>query len=137
SDYQIRVAVRSAGSTSTIGDLMQSVPFTVVAPISSVTLTSNLPSPEPVKTTIRWSAVASGGITPYQYKWWLYNGTGWTAVTGWTTSSTWSWTPAAAGSAYIVRVWVRSAGQTADAAEGAASQPYAITKAKCQAAHCR
>jgi hypothetical protein len=126
-DYQVRVAVRSSGSTSTSGEMTQSMPFTVTAPTpASVILLSNVPSPQTVGSTILWSAVPSGGIAPYQYRWWVFDGKAWSAESAWTTSSTWSWRPTVANAGYVVRVWVRSAGQSSDAAEAAASVAFPI-----------
>jgi hypothetical protein len=130
-DYQVRVAARSAGSTSQTGELTQSVPFTVTAPsAASVTLTADVASPQPVGSRVRWSAFATGGVAPYQYRWWVFDGSVWRAKTGWRTSSTWSWTPKVANDSYVVRVWMRSAGQTANAAEASASVPFSIKPKK-------
>jgi Fibronectin type III domain len=141
SDYQIRVAVRSSGSSSTTGELTQSTPFTVTAPfVSAATLISNLPAPQLVGTTVLWSAGGTGGVTPYQYKWWVYDGVTWTATTDWTTSSTWSWTPPTANSSYSVRVWVRSAGSMVDAPEASSSIAFAIKPTRlrnCQGPKCK
>jgi hypothetical protein len=146
SDYQVRVAVRSAGSTSATGEITQTVPFTVSGPVATnVSLKSNLSAPRATGTTILWSASPVGGIAPYQYKWWVYDGSVWTAVTTWTTNSSWSWSPTLANSAYVVGVWVRSAGNAADAAETSTSTPFAITtatsspngKGNCQGRKCR
>ena len=60
-NYQVRVAVRSAGSSSTVGEMVRSVPFVVTAGVASVTLQPSLPAPQKVGTTILWSAAASGG----------------------------------------------------------------------------
>jgi Fibronectin type III domain len=142
SDYQISVAVRSSGSTSTTGELSQSVPFAVTQPtVSAVGLVSSVPSPQVVGTTVAWSATASGGIPPYQYKWWVYDGTTWNAMTGWGTGATWSWTPTVANNNYTVRVWARSAGDVVDAGEASNSIAYAIkspTKTRlCQGPKCK
>jgi Fibronectin type III domain len=140
-DYQVRVAVRSAGNGSATGEMSQSAPFTIAPSVSSVTLTSNLPAPQLAGTSIIWSAVPSGGSSPYQYKWWVYDGKVWTATTTWTTSSTWTWTPATANASYVIRIWVRSAENLTDAAEASASVPYAIKSASrirtCQGPKCR
>jgi hypothetical protein len=57
---------------------------------------------------------ASGGLTPYQYKWWVFDGIDWTVVQPWSTSNTFVWTPTTANAGYRVSVWVRNAGTTAD-----------------------
>jgi hypothetical protein len=129
SDYQVRVSVRSSGSTNTTGELTQTVPFVISGPVASATLNSNVPSPQAAGTAILWSASALGGIAPYQYRWWVFDGSVWSAATSWTTSSTWSWTPRSANSAYTVRVWVRSASDTVDAAEASTSVVFPITAA--------
>jgi hypothetical protein len=133
--YLVKVAVRSAGSISTTGELTQTAPFTVTVPIS-VSLTSQLRSPQPAGTTIPWSVTVSGGTAPYQYRWWVFNGSSWTAMTTWTTSSTWSWKPGSPNDGYMVRVWVRSAGNSADAPDASTSVSFPISK-KCQGAKCR
>ncbi len=126
-DYQVRVAARSAGSTSETGELTQSVPFTVTAPpVASVTLTADLASPQPVGSRVRWSAFATGGVAPYQYKWWVFDGSVWTVKTDWRKRSTWSWTPTVANDEYVVQVWVRRAGQTGNVPEASASVPFPI-----------
>jgi hypothetical protein len=131
-DYQVRVAVRSSGSSSTVGEMVQSVPFKVTAPrVASVTPQPSVAAPQKVGTQIRWSAAASGGAPgyQYQYRWWVFNGSVWSATTGWTTSSTWSWMPVVANDGYIVRVGVRRAGITTDAPEASASVPFPIKSA--------
>ena len=64
--------------------------------------------------TITFTASASGGTAPYQFKWWLWNGTAWNIVQDWSASATFVWTPTVANSGYQVIAWVRSAGNTAD-----------------------
>ena len=67
SDYQVRVAVRSAGSTSATGEITQTVPFTVSGPVATnVILKSNLSAPQATGTTILWSASPVGGMAPFQ-----------------------------------------------------------------------
>jgi len=140
-DYQVRVAVRSSGSNSTSGEMAQSAPFTVTAPVASLTLQANVAPPQLVGGTILWSASASGGIAPYQFRWWLFDGSVWSAKTAWTTSSTWSWTPTSPNSSYTVRVWVRSAGSASDVPETSVSVPFPIESAprvrKCQGPKCK
>jgi hypothetical protein len=70
----------------------------------------------PVETgeTSVWTAVASGGVGPLQYQFWLSEpGTGWRVLQPWSSGSEVEWTPLVAGS-YNMQVWVRSAGSTAD-----------------------
>ena len=147
-DYQVRVAVRSAGNTSTTGELSRSMSYTVNAPavsvdapvvsvdapvvsvdapvVSDVTLKPNLAPPQPPGTTVVWSASASGSVGPLHYRWWLFDGTTWTPMTPWTTSATWPWTPKTPGDGYIVQVQVRRATQATDAAEATAAARFPV-----------
>ena len=125
-DYQIRVAVRSSGSSSTVGEMVQSVPFTLIARVASVTLQANVAPPQTAGSTIGWSAAALGGAAPYEYRWWVFSGGVWSAASAWTTSSTYSWMPTVASDSYKVGVEVRSAGNSADAGEASASVPFPI-----------
>jgi len=114
--YTIQVWVRSAGSTASWEAWRSSSAFTVTAPagpsISSITPTP--PSPVTVGTAVTWTAVASGGTAPLQYKFWLYNVStaAWAVLQEYATNSQVRWTPSATGT-YQVQVWVRSAGSTA------------------------
>jgi hypothetical protein len=145
--YQVTVAARSAGSTSATGDISrQSAPFVVtsptatpptvtpptvaapptVTPVSSASLAANLPSPQVTGTRIQWSASGTGGVVPYQYKFSLYNGSTWTDMTAWTTTSTWTWLPTTQSNNYVIRVWLRSAGETADTPDASAQVSFQI-----------
>jgi hypothetical protein len=130
SNYRVAVWVRSAGSSGgseasverwysiTAAVAPPPPPPTSTAPtarVSSVGLTSNVPSPQPVGTSIAWTASPDGGTAPHQYQWWIYNGTTWLAATSWTNANTYTWQPAAANTNYRVAVWVRSAGSTGGA----------------------
>jgi cell wall-associated protease len=89
-----------------------------------LTLTSigaNRVAPQPVGTAVTFTAIATGGTAPYQYKWWVHDGTDWVVRRDWSTSNTWTWTPTVANALYRVSVWVRNAGSSADAYDNAAS----------------
>jgi hypothetical protein len=94
--------------------------------ISAVTIGANKVAPQPAGSTITFTALPAGGVAPYQYKWWIYNGDTWVPMTSWTQSSTFAWTPATANAGGRVTVWVRSTGNTADDAEGRAAMDFAI-----------
>src|SRR5205085_1662663 len=60
-----------------------------VSPAMTVsTVTSDKASPQPAGTTITFTASASSGVSPYQYKWWIYNGSIWTMVQDWSSTAT-------------------------------------------------
>jgi hypothetical protein len=126
--YRVGVWIRNAGNTTDAYDNPSSngsIPFSVSGGTTSglvmTSLTANPASPKPVGTPVTFTAVATGGTAPYQYKWWLFDGSSWTVVQNWTTSNTFAWTPTAPGTGYRVGVWIRNAGSTADAYDNSAS----------------
>ncbi len=137
SAYRVGVWVRSAGKTADVDEANEGAYFaiTVAAPpattsrVSAVTLTANQVPPQPPGSTITWSVQPTGGVAPYAYKWWLYNGTSWSLLKDWGASASFTWTPAAANSAYRLGVWVRSAGNTSDVDEANQSAYFAIAAA--------
>src|SRR5206468_941938 len=70
------------------------------------------------KETGTFRATATGSTPPYQYKWYVGDGTGWSVAQNWSTSSTYAWTPTTANVNYRLEVWVRSAGNTVELPEG-------------------
>jgi cell wall-associated protease len=108
--YRIAVEARSAGALTPEGEA--GAMFVIAPSVTSVTLSPNRVSPQRVGTTIMWTATPAGGVAPIAYRWYVYNGSRWTAVTSWTTSNTFAWTPTAANSGYRVEVEARSAGAT-------------------------
>jgi hypothetical protein len=106
-------ALNSAG----VSPYSSEVAATVGSPLTVTSLTPNTTSPQPVGTTITFSATASGGSAPYQYKWWIVNGTALTVGSNWSTNSSFAWTPTSANANYTIRVWARNFGSTADAAD--------------------
>jgi hypothetical protein len=53
--------------------------------------------------------VGHGGVTPYQYRWRVFDGTRWTVLRDWSTSNIYTWTPVVASPMYQIEVAVRSA----------------------------
>jgi hypothetical protein len=80
-------------------------------------VTPDRSAPQIAGTTVNWTAAATGGTAPYQFKWWVFDGVNWIALTGWSTTTTFTWTPTVANPNYQVGVWVRSAGNLADTPE--------------------
>ena len=102
-------------------------------PLTVTNLTANLPSPQPLGTTIGFTATATGGSTPYQYKWWISDGTTSTVGKNWSTSSSFAWTPATASPNYVVTVWARNASSTIDSFDNPAAKlslTFAVNTAK-------
>ncbi|HYB94097.1 MAG TPA: hypothetical protein VEC39_03930, partial [Vicinamibacterales bacterium] len=131
--------VRSAGNTADNYESSTEQYFaisasttTVVAPTpaptakaTAVTIAANMVAPQPVGTTITWTATPTGGVAPHQYKWMAFDGVSWTTF-DWTTSNTFAWRPLNASQYARVAVWVRSAGATADIYEVSTEKYFAI-----------
>ena len=131
--YKVGVWMRSAGVTINSQEGSNEMPFAITsttsAPptaVSSVSLVANHVAPQFTGTTIVWTASATGGAAPLQYKWSVYDGITWQVVANWSTSSTYSWTPDKYNTSYQVSVGVRSAGNTADQAEASDAEPFPI-----------
>ena len=130
SDARIAVSVRSAAGTATAD-----YPFAIFdagtggtyLPAKSLTITSDLPSPQYAGTAITWTATQSGGTGPMVYKWFVYDLGLWKPVGSWSSSNQFTWRPTVAASDYQVSAWVKRAGSTAEGAEASAAQPFVIT----------
>lgn len=150
--HRVSVWVRSYGATADVaeaaaesyytisGDAVSTPPPTTTSPTTTspttsptakataVSISSNLPAPQSVGTTITWTATPTGGVAPHQYQWWIYDGVAWTE-TAWSTSNTYAWTPARVSDYARVSVWVRSAGSTASIYEASTEKYFAIKAA--------
>jgi hypothetical protein len=131
--YQVRVWARSARSRADQPQALATVPFsigspnTVTAPVSKLTVTST-PSPQPAGTALSFVATPVGGTAPYQYKWYTYDGAGWTVRADWSSSNTFTWTPMSPSDRFQIEVWVRSAGNTNHLVpEAFVNVPFVIT----------
>ena len=116
--YYFALRAYNAAGTSPYSN---EVSVTTLSPLTVTNLTANRASPQPPGTTITFSATASGGIPPYQYKFWIITGTTQTVGRNWSTTSTFAWTPTVANSNYTIRVWARNASSTADAPDNPAA----------------
>ncbi|MBY0496927.1 MAG: hypothetical protein K2Y23_22180 [Cyanobacteria bacterium] len=128
-NYGVKAWVRSAGNTSNTPEAetqLQSFPTTGGGPATAVALSPDRASPQPVGTTITWTATPTDGIAPHQYKWLILDGGVWSEVTGWTTSNTFTWTPTRPANDWKVAVRVRSAYNTDDAPEAEIGVWYTI-----------
>jgi len=142
-NYRIRVWVKGAASTADEAEASAEQAFAITdttapapapappapspALVSSVALTANRPSPQPAGNPIGFTATPTGGTAPFVYKWFYFMGTAWTAFGDWSSSPTFSWYPTEPNSTYRIRVWVKSAANTADQPEASAELPFAIT----------
>ncbi|HEU4758658.1 MAG TPA: PQQ-dependent sugar dehydrogenase, partial [Dehalococcoidia bacterium] len=115
--HKFGVWVRSAGSTAAYESYLGTAVFTITAATATATsLTANVTFPVAAGTQVTWTATATGGSAPLQYRFWRFDvATGtWTMVRDYTTSNTFLWaTTAADVGQHKFGVWVRSAGSTA------------------------
>lgn len=107
--------------------------WTVRPPIASGGMTANRVAPQLVGTPITFTAAATGGTTPYQYRWWLYDGTSWQMLRDWTTSASFTWTPATANANYLVHAWINDANSTTATSDVTASMKFPIVAGPLQA----
>jgi hypothetical protein len=124
------MGVTSDPSTEVSGTTAPAVPPGVTAlavppGMTAVALTSNVPSPQVIGTTVTWLATATGGVAPYEFQWVLYGAGQWT-VLPWTADSTWTWTPSTPGKDYQVTVAVRSSGSSSTDGELQQSVPFTV-----------
>ena len=135
-NYRIAVWVTHAGKTT--GDPeaeAKSATFAITEPVaarlSSVALVSNVASPQPVSSTIVWTATATGGTGPLAYMWFISNdgGVSWTPTGPYAASNQLTWTPTAVNANYRVAVWAKHAANTSGEPEAEAKTPaFAITE---------
>ena len=96
----------------TTGDVIASSQRNVIR--NTVTLTSNLISPQVIGANITFTAEVQNTPGNYEYKFWLKANGVWTAMQGYSTSNTWTWdTTGATAGAYGVQVYVRNVGSSA------------------------
>jgi predicted secreted protein len=129
--YTITVWARSAGVTADAPQASAQVSYSIdapAAPLSITSLTSTLASPRVIGTSIGFNAVATGGQAPYQFKWWVFDGASWKVGREWSTSASFNWQPTAPGE-YLVAVWARNNGVTANQSQALAQVAYTITAA--------
>jgi hypothetical protein len=127
--YMVAVWARSAGVTDDASQAMAQVSYSITPatplPPLVMSLSSSVQSPQVPGSTITFSAGATGGRAPYQFKWWIHDGSQWTVARDWGTGQTLSWQPTRTGT-YMVAAWVRNSGVTADASQSLAQTTYVI-----------
>jgi hypothetical protein len=94
----------AAGNTS--ADVLT---VTYTAPLRIASLTADRAAPQPLGTTVTFTAVGAGDSGPYEYHWRVYDGAKWVTASAWSTSNQFVWKPTKVTSLYQVRAVVRSA----------------------------
>jgi hypothetical protein len=125
--FNIAVWARSLG-TSDDQKATAAVAFTVDARprMSGVALTSDVGSPQLPGATILLTAMGSGGVPPYQYKFLVFDGERLSTLQDWSEAATAAWRPAVVNPKYRLIVWARGAGYSAFKPEAVAWLPFAI-----------
>ena len=107
--YYFQLWVRNAGSLNPYDAFTGAGPATIGAP-ASLSVTSFTYSTAPiVGTPTTLTAAAAGGLGPYTYKFWVYNGSAWSVGQDWSAAATFDWIPTTSN-AHWFQVWVRNAG---------------------------
>lgn len=126
--YPVKVDVRPVGATvdsaatQTINYVIN-VPPAPPTPLTLSSVIANIVSPQVAGAPITFTANASGGTSPLQYRFTLLNGNVSTIVQDYSAANSWTWNSATASGAYTVQVDVASAGST----QSAATQKMAYT----------
>jgi hypothetical protein len=84
--------------------------------------------PAVVGRLITWRAFAIGGNGPFEYQFWVYDGTNWTLGQGYCPSNTFVWKPPASGT-YLLQVWARHVGSSAPFEDWKSSGFFNVTGA--------
>ena len=143
--YIVSVRVRRAGCRRENGESSAEAGFAILAQwpplmkarsttpvslpavaVSTVTLRPTLSSPQRPRTTITWTAEATGGGAALEYQWFVYDGRRWAIAKSWSTTDIFSWTPPTPNQRYRVAVWVRRGGSTTDHFEACAEDEFTI-----------
>jgi hypothetical protein len=131
-NYIVAVWARNEGVTDDASQAMAQVSYTIApaTPTSPLvmSLTSSVASPQAPGTPITFTAAATGGRAPYQFKWWVHDGAQWSVAQEWSNGQTFSWQPTRLGK-YVVAAWIRNSGVTADASQSLAQVTYVIGSA--------
>ncbi|HEY3488540.1 MAG TPA: putative Ig domain-containing protein [Candidatus Deferrimicrobiaceae bacterium] len=125
--YTAEVCARSRGSLAD-NEAVRTLPYTLNAGVSSVSLSASPASPQIVGTTVTFTGAATGGTSPYQYRFRIRNSGG-TIVSSanYGTSATFAWsTSSLAAGSYTAEVCARSNGSALDN-EAVATAPYTLT----------
>jgi hypothetical protein len=95
--YDIQVDVRNAGSTAATEAHGNFLFYQIETPATAVVLAASPAATQVVANPVVFTATASGGSGPYEYRFWLNDGTAYFVVQDWNTVNSWTWTPGKTG----------------------------------------
>jgi hypothetical protein len=109
--YFVVQAYNTSGLTSPFSNEVQWTPPTTTRVTS---IQADVSYPLLAGRPVTWTATATGP-SPIQYRFWLYRRNAWTMMRDYATSNTFTWTPSGVdiGQPYILQVWARAVGSTA------------------------
>lgn len=112
--YTVEVSARSNGSVLD-NEAVATMSYKLIVPVSAVTLSATPASPQTRGSKITFKASASGGVSPYQYRFIIKNSSGTTVASqGYGSSAKYIWvTSGMAVGTYTVEVDARSNGSDA------------------------
>jgi len=114
-NYMIQVWARVQGSSNNYESWKSSGWFAISNQLKVGSLEASVALPASTGTTITWTAKATGGPGPLQYRFWRFHSGTWTMVRDYSSDPTYTWTPGASEEGtYTLQVWVRRAGSTAN-----------------------
>jgi len=111
--YVLQVWIKGSGSQNAF-DAWSGTAFTIRG-TARPTLNASVPLPAPANTLITWSASATAGVPPVQFKFYLLDAKAgqWTVLQDYSPTPSVTWLPASEGT-YLLQAWVRSAGSSAE-----------------------
>jgi hypothetical protein len=127
-NYHVSAWVKRATNTADAAEASAEKSFVIQDPLTSVALTPSLASPQPLPSTIEWTATPTGGTGALLFKWFISSddGVSWTAAGPWAASNRVTWTPTEVNPKYRVTVWVKHATNPSDYPEASAQRRFTI-----------
>jgi YD repeat-containing protein len=111
--YTAEVSAKSNGSPAPDNEAVGTIPYTLLVPVESVTLSASPASPRNKGAQVTFTATASGGVSPCQYQFVIKNGGGTiVASQAYGAANTYVWNSPRTAGTYTVEADARSNGST-------------------------
>jgi hypothetical protein len=120
----VRVTIPGATSPIVAADK-----FTYTTRCLSATVAPNYPSPQPVGTTVTFTATPFGCPNPIFVFWLRYPAGNWVLVRPWGPSASWAWATKIPLGTYTVHVGVNQSGDSTKTFESLATTDFVVTRA--------